>query len=159
MTVYDNILFGVTQHRRGLKRNERDAIVTRRLAQVDLDGVERLYPDELSGGMQKRVGLARALAMEPSIVFYDEPTSGLDPITSRTIDELIVATRDATGVTSVIVSHDIGSVFRISDRVAMLHGGELVIFDTPDAVRRSTISAVREFVSTAELAPAGVGGH
>ena len=159
MNVYDNILFGVTQHRRGLKRNERDEIVTRRLAQVDMAGVERLFPDELSGGMQKRVGLARALAMEPNIVFYDEPTSGLDPITSRTIDELIVATRGSTGVTSVIVSHDIGSVFRISDRVAMLHGGKLVIFDTPDMLRRSTIPAVREFVSTAELAPAGAGGN
>lgn len=146
LTVYDNILFGVTRHRKGVKRAERDAIVRDRLAQVDLPGIEYQYPDELSGGMQKRVGLARALAMEPSLVFYDEPTSGLDPITAHTIDNLIMETRRRLNVTSVVVSHHLPSIFRISDRVAMLHDGAIVIYDTPAAVQASSDPIVRAFL-------------
>ena len=96
--------------------------------------------------MQKRVGLARALAMQPSIVFYDEPTSGLDPITSNTIDELIMETRTRHQVTSVVVSHHLPSIFRISDHIAMLHEGEIVIFGTPDEVQSSSDPIVQEFI-------------
>ena len=146
LTVYDNIVFGVVRHRHGVRRAELDKMVQDRLAEVELPGVEKRFPSELSGGMQKRVGLARALAMEPSIVFYDEPTSGLDPITANTIDNLIMRTRDRTGVTSVVVSHHLPSIFRISDHVAMLHKGEIVIYGTPDEVRASSNPIVQEFL-------------
>jgi phospholipid/cholesterol/gamma-HCH transport system ATP-binding protein len=145
MTVFENVAFGPRQHQR-LSFDELKDIVQRRLADVDLAGTESLYPSELSGGMQKRVGLARALAMDPSLLLYDEPTSGLDPVIGRTIDDLIVATRDRFGVTSVVVSHDIEAVFRISDRVAMLDEGRLLTVGTPDELRISDIPKVREFI-------------
>ena len=146
LNVYDNIVFGVTRHREKVKRAELNQIVHDRLAEVQLEGLEKQYPSQLSGGMQKRVGLARALAMQPSIVFYDEPTSGLDPITSNAIDELIMDTRQRLKVTSVVVSHHLPSIFRISDRVAMLHQGEIVIEDTPAAVKNSPNAIVRAFL-------------
>ncbi len=147
LSVYDNIVFGVVRHRRQTKREELDKLVRDLLAEVHLPGIEQQYPSELSGGMQKRVGLARALAMQPCTVFYDEPTSGLDPITSNTIDELIMETSRRTGVTSVVVSHHLPSIFRISDRVAMLYRGEIVIYDTPDTVRNSTNPIVQQFIN------------
>jgi phospholipid/cholesterol/gamma-HCH transport system ATP-binding protein len=146
LTVYDNIVFGVSRHRKGLKRSELDALVKNLLEEVQLPDIEKQYPSELSGGMQKRVGLARALAMDPSIVYYDEPTSGLDPITANTIDELIMETRQRTGVTSVVVSHHLPSIFRISDRVAMLHQGEIVIYGTPAEVQASQNPIVQTFI-------------
>ena len=146
LNVYDNIIFGVTRHRKKVGRAELDKIVQARLAEVQLEGLEKQFPSQLSGGMQKRVGLARALAMQPSIVFYDEPTSGLDPITSHAIDELIMDTRKRLKVTSVVVSHHLPSIFRISDRVAMLHQGEIVIEDTPDGVKNSDNAIVKEFL-------------
>ena len=156
LSVYDNIVFGVVRHRHGIKRADLDKMVQDRLAEVELPGVEKRFPSELSGGMQKRVGLARALAMEPSIVFYDEPTSGLDPITANTIDNLIMRTRDRTGVTSVVVSHHLPSIFRISDHVAMLHRGEIVIYGTPDEVRASPNPIVQEFLHPETHMVAGV---
>ena len=147
LSVYDNIVFGVVRHQKGLKRRDLDAIVHDRLAEVELEGLEQQFPSQLSGGMQKRVGLARALAMKPTIVFYDEPTSGLDPITSHTIDELIMATRQRNGVTSVVVSHHLPSIFKISDRVAMLHQGAIVIVDTPGNVRDSDNEIVQAFIA------------
>jgi phospholipid/cholesterol/gamma-HCH transport system ATP-binding protein len=147
LNVYDNITFGVTRHRKGMKRAELDAMVEARLAQVGLPGVENLYPSELSGGMQKRVGLARALSMEPSFLFYDEPTSGLDPLTAHTIDGLILATRDRLNVTSVVVSHHIPSIFRISDHIVMINEGEMVIYGTPDDLRRSENPLVKQFLA------------
>lgn len=146
LTVYDNIVFGVVRHRKGLKRNDLNTLVHDRLAQVGLEGIERQYPSELSGGMQKRVGLARALAMDPALVFYDEPTSGLDPITTNTIDELIMETRRRTGVTSVVVSHDLTSIFRISDKIAMLHRGEIVSYGTPSEIQTDPDPIVQEFI-------------
>lgn len=146
LNVYDNIVFGVSRHRKGIKKAELDQIVRDRLDQVELEGIERLFPSELSGGMRKRVGLARALAMEPSIIFYDEPTSGLDPISAQTIDNLILETRRRTGVTSIVVSHHLPSIFRISDRIAMLDQGEIVIYGTPEEVRASPNPCVREFL-------------
>jgi phospholipid/cholesterol/gamma-HCH transport system ATP-binding protein len=146
LSVYDNIIFAVIRHRKGIKKPELDALVHDRLKQVELEGIEDRYPSELSGGMQKRVGLARALAMDPSIVFYDEPTSGLDPITSYTIDDLIMETRRRLGVTSVVVSHHLPSIFRISDHIAMLHKGEIVIYGTPDEVQSSRNPVVQAFL-------------
>lgn len=146
LSVYDNIIFGVVRHTKRT-RAELDAIVSERLAEVGLSGSETLFPSQLSGGMQKRVGLARALAMQPSIVFYDEPTSGLDPITGHTIDELIMATRERTKVTSVVVSHHLPSIFKISDRIAMLDKGRIVIDGTPAEVNASQEPVVQAFLA------------
>ncbi|MBM3495338.1 MAG: ATP-binding cassette domain-containing protein [Armatimonadetes bacterium] len=149
MTVFDNVAFGLVQHRRA-KGSQLRTIVRERLADVHLEGAEGLYPAELSGGMQKRVGLARALAIDPAVLLYDEPTSGLDPVTGRAIDDLIVETRDRLGVTSVVVSHDIPTVLRISDRAAMISEGMLVALDTPEGLRDSDEPLVREFVHSAD---------
>lgn len=147
LTVYDNVAFGVVNNRK-LRRGEVDAIVAKWLAEVDMRGTERLFPAQLSGGMQKRVGLARALAMEPKVLLYDEPTSGLDPVIARSIDDLIVSTRDRLGMASVVVSHDIRSIFRIADRVAMLEEGTIIACDTPERMRALNIPAVQEFLGT-----------
>lgn len=145
LTVRENVAFGLAHNRR-LSKRELDEIVALRLADVQMSGTEDLLPSQLSGGMQKRVGLARALAMEPSILLYDEPTSGLDPVIARSIDDLIVQTRDHLGMTSVVVSHDIRSILRIADRVAMLHEGRLVASGTVEEVRASTVPIVRSFL-------------
>ncbi|GDX39757.1 ABC transporter ATP-binding protein [Armatimonadota bacterium] len=147
LTVYDNILFSVVRHRKRVPREELETIVRERLDAVGLGEVEWLLPSQLSGGMQKRVGLARALAMNPSFIFYDEPTSGLDPITAHTIDELIVETGRNRNVTSVVVSHHLPSVFRISDRVAMMYEGELVALSTPKELLASENKIVQAFLA------------
>lgn len=148
LNVYDNIVFAVRRHHKKVTRRELDELVRGLLDDVELSGVEKRYPSELSGGMQKRVGLARALAMQPSIIFYDEPTSGLDPITTNAIDELIMETRNRRGVTSVVVSHHLPSIFRISDRIAMLHKGEVVLYAEPNTILTSDNPFVQEFVGS-----------
>ena len=105
-------------------------------------------PSELSGGMKKRVSLARAIAIEPEIIFYDEPSSGLDPITTTKIDELIISTQKNLGVTSVVVTHDMASACRISDRIAMVYQGELIAVDTVDNFRKLPDPRVQEFFKT-----------
>jgi phospholipid/cholesterol/gamma-HCH transport system ATP-binding protein len=146
LNVYDNILFSVTRHRRNVSRAERDHIVRDRLDQVGLGEIEWLFPSQLSGGMQKRVGLARALAMNPPFVFYDEPTSGLDPVSAHNIDTLIQETGRNLNVTSVVVSHHLPSIFRIADRVAMISEGQMVAIETPQAILESPNPIVRAFL-------------
>lgn len=152
LSVYDNIVFGLVRHKsnngngNGLSKRELDETVTRLLAEVELPGVESRMPSELSGGQQKRIGLARALAMKPSVVFYDEPTSGLDPITANTIDELIMSTRERNRVTSIVVSHHLPSIFRISDHVAMLDSGKIIYYGTPSDVQASDNPKVHHFI-------------
>ena len=145
LNVYDNVSFGLRRH---FKMNENDIaeVVRAKLSLVGLPRTEELFPSELSGGMQKRVGLARALAMSPDIVLYDEPTAGLDPITSATIAELIIKTRDELGVTSVIVSHDIQTINRVSNRIAMLHRGKIVAVGTVDEINKSDNPMVKQFM-------------
>ncbi len=145
LTVYDNVAFGVRRH---ITRREDEVaeIVRQKLEMVGMAGTERLYPAQLSGGMQKRVGLARALALEPEIVLYDEPTAGLDPIMADTIDTLIVRTTRHLRVTSLVVSHDLTSVFHIADRVAMLHEGRIITRGEPQAVRADRNPVVRRFL-------------
>jgi phospholipid/cholesterol/gamma-HCH transport system ATP-binding protein len=119
LTLSENIALPLEEYTR-LPRDEIRNIAAFKLAQVGLAGFEEHYPSEISGGMRKRAGLARALALDPSVVFFDEPSAGLDPVTARNLDELIVQIRDTFGTTIVIVSHDVDSIFGIADRVIML---------------------------------------
>lgn len=145
LTVYENVAFGLRRHTR-LSEGEIAEVVRARLAMVGLPRTEELMPDELSGGMQKRVGLARALALDPEIVLYDEPTAGLDPITSATIAELIVKARDELAVTSVVVSHDIPMITRVSNRVAMLHEGTIIAEGPVEEMADHANPAVMQFM-------------
>jgi phospholipid/cholesterol/gamma-HCH transport system ATP-binding protein len=148
MSVGENVAFGLRQHT-DMKEDEIRRIVEERLAGVGLAGLADAMPNELSGGMKKRVGLARALAFKPNIILYDEPSSGLDPIMSRKIDELILETQKNFGVTSVVVTHDMESAYRIADRIAVLYEGRFVQIGTPDEIRRSDHPYVQEFVRAA----------
>jgi len=145
LSVFDNVAFGA---RRQSRRSRRDLeqLVKEYLEEVGLADKENLMPAELSGGMKKRVGLARALAMNPEIILYDEPTSGLDPVTAYAIDQLIVETRNRRQVASVVVSHDVSSVYRVADRIAFLDKGDLRFLGTPDAFRADPDPAIRELV-------------
>jgi len=152
MTVFENIAFGIQRgprkrENRKIGRNALIRMVAERLREVGLPGIEKRLPSELSGGMRRRVGLARALATAPEIVLYDEPTSGLDPVTAASIDDLIVKTRDQNNVASIIVSHDMGSIFRIADRVMMLYEGKAQFYGTPDELRETNDPVVEQFVS------------
>lgn len=154
MTVYDNVAFGLRAQRRIDEPKIRDR-VRQRLHEVGLpDGVERKMPAELSGGMKKRVGLARALVLDPEVMLYDEPTTGLDPIMSDVINELILQTRASRPLTSVVVTHDLKTVYKVADRVVMLHplarlgpDDPQILFDgTPDDLRANPDPRVRQFV-------------
>jgi len=145
MHVHDNVAFGlVEQHR--LPSDEIDRIVEEKLELVNLPGTGHLMPAELSGGMKKRVGLARALAAEPKIMLYDEPTTGLDPINADAINDLIIDMKRKLGVTSVVVTHDMVSAYKIADRISMLHEGRIIETATPDEIRNTENPFVRQFV-------------
>lgn len=145
MTVYDNIAFPIKEKTK-LKKDEIDSLVKKALADVGLEGMEYKYPAELSGGMKKRVALARALVMKPKIILFDEPTTGLDPILVRTIHKLIRDTQRDYGFTGLIISHEIPEIFEISDKVAMLHDGKIVEVGTPEEIKNSEIDIVRKFI-------------
>ncbi len=144
MTVGDNVAFGLVEHT-DYSRDKIQSIVREKLKQVGLEGVENRMPNELSGGMKKRVSLARAIAFEPEIIFYDEPSSGLDPIMTNKIDELIIETQRALNVTSIVVTHDMVSACRIADRIAMIYDGELIAVDTPENFKRIQDERVKAF--------------
>jgi phospholipid/cholesterol/gamma-HCH transport system ATP-binding protein len=116
------------------------------LALVDLPGVEDRMPAELSGGMRKRVGIARAIALRPKYILYDEPTTGLDPVTAATIDALMVRMRDQLGVTGVVITHDMRSAYTVGTRIAMLYEGRVRAVGTVDEIRHSTDPVVRQFI-------------
>jgi phospholipid/cholesterol/gamma-HCH transport system ATP-binding protein len=146
MTVMENVLFGIERNL-SMPMKERKGHAEKALGDVGLEPEDALkYPSELSGGMRKRVGLARALALEPKIVLYDEPTTGLDPITTYAIDKLVASLRDERGVTSLFVSHDLASVVRVADRVAFLHEGELAFIGTPDDFVNDEHPAIAELI-------------
>ncbi len=149
MTVYENVAFPLREKKRGeLSPDEIRRRVTEKLKVVDL-GEEVLdrFPSELSGGMRKRVALARALVSDPQVVLYDEPTTGLDPITTDYVDDMIVSAKQRLGVTSMVISHDIASAFKVADRLAVLYDGHLAAEGTPDEVRRSEDPYVKHFLS------------
>ena len=143
MSVAENIALGLK--RRGFGPDEIAERVRQSLALVDLPGVEAKLPSELSGGMRKRVGIARAVALRPRYILYDEPTTGLDPVTTAVMDELMIRTRDL-GVTGVIVTHDMRSAFAVGDRIAMLHEGRIRQVGTADEIRATTDPVVRQFI-------------
>ncbi len=152
MTVLDNVMFPLREHARIPRREMRDLAV-HRLNQLGLVGVEEVYPAELSGGMRKRVGLARATILNPKIVIYDEPMTGLDPIMCENVEDMILTARRELGVTSIIISHDMASTFRMADKVAMLHEGRIVIQGPPDAVKSSRNEVVRRFIYLSGTGP------
>lgn len=152
MNVETNVGFALRQHLK-LPEEEIQDIVSEKLRLVGLEGLESKMPSELSGGMKKRVGLARALATNPPLVLYDEPTSGLDPVISKQIDELIVKTQETLGVTSVMVTHDMPGVFRSADRVAMLYDGEIIEIGNKEEFVKSSRMEVQQFLEY------GLGGY
>lgn len=145
MNVYDNIAFPL--RRQGVSEEIIAAKVPELLAHVGLKGIEEKMPSELSGGIQKRVALARAIAKNPEIMLYDEPTTGVDPITAGSVDRLIVYMRNTFGMTSVVVTHDMRSAFRIADRIAMLHNGTIIFEGTPQQIQDCQDTVVRQFIA------------
>jgi phospholipid/cholesterol/gamma-HCH transport system ATP-binding protein len=144
MTVRDNLLLGL--RRRGLGEDEMEERVVESLELVDLRGTEERFPAELSGGMRKRVGIARAIALRPRYILYDEPTTGLDPVTAAVIDRLMVRTRERLGVTGVVVTHDMRSAYTVGDRIAMLYRGAIRQVGTVEEIRQTGDPVVRQFI-------------
>ena len=148
MTVFDNVAFPVRERERRIPHDELLARVIESLRVVDLgEDVLDQWPSQLSGGMRKRVSLARALVANPKIVLYDEPTTGLDPITTNSVDSMIDQAKHRRGVTSMVISHDIASAFRVADRLAVLYDGRIAAQGTPEEVRRSDDPYVQRFLS------------
>jgi len=145
MNVADNLALGL-RRRRGLSDEEIDDRVREALALVDLSGTEERLPAELSGGMRKRVGIARAIALRPRYILYDEPTTGLDPVTSAVIDRLMVRTREHLGVTGVVVTHDMRSAYTVGDRIAMLYEGRIRQVGTVAEIQETEDPVVRQFI-------------
>jgi phospholipid/cholesterol/gamma-HCH transport system ATP-binding protein len=144
MTVYENMTMGL--RRMGMAREEQEKRVTESLRLVDMEGYEEQIPGELSGGQRKRIGLARAIVTEPKYLLYDEPTTGLDPVTTAVIDQLILRMDEELGVTSVVVTHDMTSAYRVADRIAMLHEGRIRFVGTPDEIQATDDPIVKGFV-------------
>lgn len=152
MSVYENVAFAPRRFTR-MSEQEISTLVREKLEMVGLKDVEDLNPSALSGGMQKRVGLARAIALNPEIVLYDEPTTGVDPILGAAVDDLIKSLNAKTGVTSIVISHDIHSVFRTAHRVAMLYDGVFRLIGTPEEFRKSDDPVIRQFVEGSAEGP------
>jgi phospholipid/cholesterol/gamma-HCH transport system ATP-binding protein len=148
MTVYENVSFPLREHRKDLAEEQMRALVKEKLGIVGLKNVEQKYPADLSGGMRKRVGLARAIVLDPKIVLYDEPTTGLDPITTDYVDEMILDAKRQLGVTSVVISHDIASAFKVADNIAFLYQGHIVDQGPPSKLRHSEHPGVKLFLQT-----------
>lgn len=144
MTVGDNVAFGLREHTK-LPEEEIQRIVAEKLSIVDLEGMEHMYPSQLSGGMQKRASFARTIATDPDIVLYDEPTTGLDPIITRVINELILDLRKRLNATSIVITHDLKGAYLIADKIIMLHAGEPVFFGTPKEFQETDDPAAVQF--------------
>ena len=152
MTVFENVAFPLQEHTTLTPEAIRQR-VQECLQLVGLEGVDERFPSELSGGMRKRVGLARALAMSPQIVLYDEPTTGVDPIMGDIINDLIIALRDRLKVTSVVVTHDMRSADKVADRIAMLYNGGIVEVGSPQQIRDSSNAVVQQFIKGEAVGP------
>ena len=145
MTVAENVAFMLDQHT-DLEKREMRKVVDEKLSLVDLEGVQDLRPAELSGGMRKRVGLARALAFDPEVILYDEPTTGLDPVTCTEINQLIKDLHERLQVTSVVVTHDMHSAFSVATRMAMIHEGKRVAYGRPDEIINIDDPILQQFI-------------
>ena len=157
LTVYENVSFALHEHK-SLPEAEVRRIVAQKLALVDMADTETLLPEELSGGMRKRVGLARAIAMEPEVILYDEPTTGLDPVTADTINDLILRCQRELKTTSIVVTHDMASAYKVGDRLVLLHEGAAIADGSPDEIRRHPDIRVQRFIhgnASLKAAPAG----
>ena len=152
MTVGENVAFPLTEHT-SLDKKIIGIMVKIKREWVGLTGFEKLMPSQISGGMKKRVGLARALALDPQIVFYDEPGAGLDPITAAMIDELILDLSQKLGITSVVVTHEMKSAFKIASRMVMMHGGKIVCEGKPDEIQNSGDPLILQFINGAADGP------
>ncbi|MDD4954410.1 MAG: ABC transporter ATP-binding protein [Candidatus Omnitrophica bacterium] len=146
MNVAENVGFGLIEHDR-LSRKELLERIEESLCMVGLSGIGNLMPSELSGGMKKRVSLARALCIRPEIILYDEPTTGVDPITADSINDLIVELHDKLKVTSIVVTHDMKSAYKVSNRISMLYHGRIIAEGTPSEIENSTHPVVHQFVN------------
>ncbi|MCH7922037.1 MAG: ABC transporter ATP-binding protein [Nitrospinae bacterium] len=152
LTVGENVAFALVEHTR-LSRAEIADRVREKLTLVGLPGTEDLFPAELSGGMKKRVGLARALAIEPEVILYDEPTTGLDPIMADSINDLIVEMRERFAITSIAITHDMVSAYKIGHRLAMLYQGKIIFTGTPEECKNTTNPMVRQFITGSSVGP------
>ncbi len=145
MNVWENVGFGL-RHKRHLMEEEIKRIASEKLELVGLRNIETLMPSELSGGMKKRVSLARAIAMEPEILLYDEPTTGIDPIMADAINDLIIQMKEKLDVTSITITHDMKSAYKIGDRIAMLFQGKIIEVGSPEEIKDSSNPIVQQFV-------------
>jgi phospholipid/cholesterol/gamma-HCH transport system ATP-binding protein len=152
MTVWENVGFAILRHRK-INEQQIKALAMEKLKLVGLVGAEDLMPSELSGGMKKRVGLARAIAHEPQVLLYDEPTTGLDPIMADAINELIIEMKQRLSVTSVAITHDMHSAYKIADRIAMLYEGQIISTGTPEVIKTTQDPVVRQFVTGSASGP------
>ena len=157
LSIFDNVAFPLREHRKHLPKSDLRDKVLSMLELLGLGGKEHRMPSELSGGQRKRVGLARALMLEPKILVYDEPTSGLDPMTSRMVDDLIEETRQRFGVTSVVISHDMASTFRIAHQAFLVVQGQVIARGRPDELAYGDVEAARQFIAASGIDPRGVG--
>lgn len=147
ISVGENVAYGLHEHfRREMNEDDVRERVHWALSLVGLPGIEAMWPSDLSGGMKKRVGLARAIAVRPDVVLYDEPTTGLDPINTTRINHMIKGLKQALGITSVVVTHDMVSAYAVSDRIAMVHRGRIVASGTPPEIQKSTDPRVTDFI-------------
>ena len=146
MNVGENVAFPLIEHTK-MKEKEIKRVVSDRLRAVGLSGVEAKMPSELSGGMRKRVALARAIALDPEIVMFDEPTTGLDPVLSQAINELIIETQKNLNLTCVVISHDLDSIFKIAHKIALLYEGKIIEYGTPESIRQSKDPVLVQFLS------------
>lgn len=156
-SVWENVSFALMRQNK-ISEKEAKAIAIEKLRMVGLVGVEDLMPSELSGGMKKRVSLARAIAHEPEILLYDEPTTGLDPIMADAINELIVEMKQHLSVTSVAITHDMNSAYKIADRIAMLYEGRIIEVGTPDEIKNTKNPIVKQFVTGSAVGPIKIEG-
>ena len=145
LTVYENVAFAMREHKDWPEEKIRRT-VAEKLATVGLEGTEALLPEELSGGMRKRVGLARAIAIDPEVILYDEPTTGLDPVTADTINSLILRCQRQLQTTSIVVTHDMASAYKVGDRLVMLHEGRVLADGPPEAIRAHGDARVQQFI-------------
>lgn len=152
LSVWENVGFSLLQHTK-LAKNAIRKIVAEKLQMVGLEGIEALRPSELSGGMKKRVSLARAIAMEPEILLYDEPTTGLDPIMADVINELILSMRERLNITSLAITHDMKSAYKIADRIAMLYEGKIIQIGTPEEIQQTENPVVYQFITGSARGP------